>query len=361
MSAQAIGPAILLALAVAAGPALAWEPPGTLRQTGLYSDWDTRTIAPENLSFTPQYPLWSDGAVKLRWILIPRGTYVDASDPNSWEFPFGTKLWKEFLIGGRRVETRYIERTDEGWQFAVYQWSEDEREAPLAPERGTKVGAEVAPGVRHEIPSQYDCRACHEGRPVPVLGFSALQLSPDRDPLAPHAEKPQPGDVNLRVLVDRGLVRGLPPALLKQPPRIAALTKTARAALGYLYGNCAMCHNGRGSLTDLGFSLDYSAGQGRRAPDAVATAAGQASRFVVPGAPEQHSERVRKGDPDLSAIAVRMSSRRPSHQMPPLGTQVVDEDAVRLVRKWIAEDLGARGEALAKNQRRMQRRKEKGR
>jgi len=33
-----------------------------------------------------------------------------------------------------------------------------------------------------------DCRACHEGRTTPVLGFSALQLSPDRDPNAPHAQ-----------------------------------------------------------------------------------------------------------------------------------------------------------------------------
>ena len=30
-----------------------------------------------------------------------------------------------------------------------------------------------------------------------------------------------------------------------------------------------------------------------------------------------------------------MSSRRPSSQMPPLGTVVRDEEAVALVRKWI--------------------------
>ncbi len=37
-------------------------------------------------------------------------------------------------------------------------------------------------------PREADCRACHEGAAVPVLGFSALQLSSDRDPLAPHAD-----------------------------------------------------------------------------------------------------------------------------------------------------------------------------
>jgi hypothetical protein len=353
MSHPSFGPVAILGFAVAAAPALAWDPPATLRETGLYSNWETCTVSPVNLPYSPQYPLWSDGAVKRRWIQIPEGTYVDASDPNSWEFPFGTKLWKEFSVAGRRIETRYMERTDEGWQFAAYQWSEDEQEATLAPERGTRVSAEVAPGVRHAIPSRLDCRACHDGRPVPVLGFTALQLSPDRDPLAPHAEKPRPGDVDLRGLVERGLVRGLPPALLKQPPHVAGRTKTERAALGYLYGNCAMCHNARGSLAELGFSLDYSAGQGAREADAIATAASRASRFVVPGAKEGHSERLRPGDPDHSAIAVRMASRRPVAQMPPLGTQIEDEEAVRLVRRWIAEDLGERGHAPAGNVRRL--------
>jgi mono/diheme cytochrome c family protein len=333
---------LTVASLLSAAAVSAWEPPARLSETGLYSDWSAKTVDRSNLRYSPQYPLWSDGAVKARWIHVPAGQFVDASDPDAWEFPVGTKLWKEFRIGGRRVETRYIERTAEGWQFAVYLWSEDESDAPLAPERGTRASAEVAPGVRHAIPSRYDCRACHEGRPVPVLGFTALQLSPDRDPSAPHAERPGPDDVNLRDLVARGLVRGLPPALVQDPPRIAARTPTERAALGYLYGNCAMCHNGRGPLASLGLSLDSPAGRSTGEVDALLTAVSRASRFTVPGAPAGKSERVRPGDPDASAVVVRMSSRRAAAQMPPLGTQVVDEEAVRLVRQWIAEDLGGR-------------------
>jgi hypothetical protein len=37
-----------------------------------------------------------------------------------------------------------------------------------------------------------------------------------------------------------------------------------------------------------------------------------------------------------------MSSRRPSSQMPPLGTSVVDTEALALIRAWIAEDLAGR-------------------
>jgi mono/diheme cytochrome c family protein len=337
------------ATTLAAAGVSAWEAPATLRDTGLYSDWSAKTVDRRNLPFTPQYPLWSDGAAKARWIQIPAGRFIDASDADSWEFPVGTKLWKEFRIGGRRVETRYIESTPEGWQFAVYLWSDDESEAPLAPERGTRVRAEVAPGVRHVIPSRYDCRACHEGRPVPVLGFTALQLSPDRDPNAPHAERKGRDHVDLRDLVDRGLVRGLAPYLLHNPPRIPARTATERAALGYLYGNCAMCHNGRGSLASLGFSLDSPAARRTGDADALLTAVSRASHFTVPGAAGGRSERVRPGAPEASAVAVRMGSRRAALQMPPLGTQLVDEEAMRLVGRWIAEDLGGRAVARAES------------
>jgi len=43
---------------------------------------------------------------------------------------------------------------------------------------------------------------------------------------------------------------------------------------------------------------------------------------------------------------VRMRSRRPSSQMPPLGTTVADRDAIELVSAWI-DDLGRREGALA--------------
>jgi hypothetical protein len=38
-----------------------------------------------------------------------------------------------------------------------------------------------------------------------------------------------------------------------------------------------------------------------------------------------------------------MASRYPLLQMPPLGSQLVDEEALKLIRQWIAEDLGSAG------------------
>ena len=156
-------------------------------------------MATGNHRFSPQYPLWSDGAAKSRWLHIPKGRFIDGSDPDEWKFPVGTKLWKEFAFGAR-AETRFIERTRSGWQFATYIWNDDESDAVLAPEGGIKQSVPIQDGIRHAIPSRVDCRVCHEAGPVRVLGVTALQLSPDRDPNAPHAEPLPEGAVDLRTL-----------------------------------------------------------------------------------------------------------------------------------------------------------------
>lgn len=347
----------LAASALLAGLALATAQPGRaqadaphplperLSDTGLYSDVRARRVSPENLSYAPQYPLWTDGATKRRYIHVPRGAFIDASRPDGWVFPAGTKLWKEFAFEGRPVETRYIELGPDGrWRYAAYAWSEDGSDALLAPERGLRGAAEIRPGVRHDIPGRTDCLACHEGRPTPVLGFGALQLSPDRDPLAPHAEPP--GELDLRSLVARGLVHGLPARLLARPPRVAAATPTGRAALGYLHGNCAMCHNASGPLSDLGLDLE----QRVAAPSAGLQAALQQPTrlFHVPGVGAGQSLRLAPGSPEHSAIVVRLGSRSPSAQMPPLGTRIVDDEAVRLVSRWISGEPGRPGPVLAR-------------
>ncbi len=332
-----------LLLRAAAAIAQEWEPPASLRDTGLYSDWAEKAVSSDNLPYSPQYPLWTDGAVKARFIHVPACSWIDATDPDDWQFPVGTKLWKEFSFHGRRVETRYMERAADGWHYATYAWSDDQGAATLAAERGQR-SVEIRDGVRHAIPGRYDCRACHEGRPTSVLGFTALQLSSDRDPDALHAERPRPGDLDLPTLVAQGLLRNLPAALLSTPPRIPARSSSERAVLGYLYGNCAICHNPRGPLASLGLSFDYATR--RRQPDALWTAVGASSQFTVPGEAPGSSQRVRPGEPDHSALAVRLSSRDAVLQMPPLGTQLVDDEAVRLVRQWIADDLGTRRAGL---------------
>jgi mono/diheme cytochrome c family protein len=310
-------------------------PPATLRDTGLYADWAGRLVGPDILAFSPQYPLWTDGATKRRWMQLPPGTQIDASNPDAWDFPVGTRFWKEFAFA-RRAETRFIQRTAEGWQYATYVWDEDEAEATLAPERGISRGPVIRDSVRHGIPSRSDCKSCHEASEARILGFSALQLSTDRDPNAPHGEPLPAGDVTLATLIERGLVRGLPAHLQDGAPRIAASSPTARAALGYLHGNCGYCHTLTGELASLQFSLQYPFVNAPALPLAETTTFGRPSKYV-PDAWAEASSRVSAGDPDRSILVFRMSSRNPASQMPPLGTRLVDDDAVALIRTWIAE------------------------
>ncbi len=290
-----------------AAVALAWSTrvgadplPAHLRDTGLD---DPRVEA-----FSPQYPLWSDGAHKRRWIYLPPGTAIDASRPDAWEFPAGTRLWKEFSLG-RPIETRFIERLADGtWRYAAYVWNEEGTDATLAPTEGV---ATLATANGYSIPSEFDCRACHEGAAVPVLGFSALQLSSDRDPLAPHADAGT--DIDVDGLVARGLIRNLSPDSTR--PRIQASSPIERATLGYLHGNCGHCHNDNETRAPVDLRLAQSVVGGAAGSDlAVRSLLDVGSRFLK-----------------------RVSSRNPQTQMPPVGTRLIDIEALALLERWIAE------------------------
>jgi mono/diheme cytochrome c family protein len=321
------------------------ELPHSLRQTGLYADARGITLHPDVLAFSPQYPLWSDGADKQRWIRLPAGTSIDATNPDAWVFPVGTRLWKSFSHGGRPVETRLIERLADGsWRYATYVWKADGSDAELASARGiAALPVASAPGGRYAVPGRGDCVACHAGATVPALGFTALQLSPARDANAVHGRPKSAAEVDLPALVERGLLRGLPARLIAEPPRIAAASTSERAALGYLHANCANCHHANAGRVPVRLNLM------QRAADPAASAA-EVLRSMVEAPsryqpPRQADARVVvAGDAAASVLMQRLSSREARMQMPPLGTQISDPDGLALLAHWINRDLGQRKE-----------------
>lgn len=332
-------PILLIAALVAPALAAAGPPPlpARLSGTGLYADGQPGRVRPDIQPYSPQYPLWSDGARKTRWLSLPPGTAIDASDPDAWVFPPGTRLWKEFAYE-RPIETRYIERLADGsWRFATYLWNADGSDADLAPTGGAILAVDAAPGGRYVVPSRGDCRACHEGAAVPVLGVGALQLSADRDPLAPHAEPPGAHEADLRRLTERGWLQHLPRALLDAPPRIAARSADERAALGYLHGNCAHCHNRSRAAASLPVELNLQqrvVGSGDAADAVLRSLLGAPARFRPHGwsfAPVV----IAPGDAAASLLRLRMQSRNPLLQMPPLGTALADQTALALITRWI--------------------------
>jgi hypothetical protein len=332
-----VGAVAILAAAVGvrivAAPAL----PDRLSETGLYLA-GTLDVDPRNRPFSPQYPLWTDGAHKARWIYLPPGTHIDGTDVDTWVFPTGTRLWKEFAFGGRKVETRMLWRVPDGsWSYVSYLWNDAQTDAVLVPAEGIGDVVEVAPGKRHGVPSRDDCRTCHENGSTPVLGVSALQLSTDRDPGAPHAEPLLPGMLTTGTLLDERLLVGAHADLAARAPRIPGDPRT-RSALGYLSANCGHCHHEQSPAASVRFPLRMSAYATAADVDrAIAALVARTTKWDLPHSAPGTTTAVKPGAPDLSALVVRMRSRRPSSQMPPLGTSVPDRDAVDLVSAWIAE------------------------
>jgi hypothetical protein len=321
-------------LAASPGPVEPAALPAHLAETGLFTPGRLDVVAAGIRPFSPQYPLWTDGATKRRWIHLPDGATIDASDPRRWEFPAGTRFWKEFSFAGRRVETRVLWKTAaNGWLAGSYVWNGDGTDAVLADD-GMADAIEIVPGRLHDIPARTDCAACHgiSGGP---LGFNPLQLSNDRDPNAIHGEPLSGEMITLQTLIDEHRLAGLDGAMARLSPRINTRDPRTRAVLGYLSGNCGACHNGDGQISAQVPSFADADLLGDA--DAIARGMiGQRTRWQAPG----RSDGTMLIDPYLpeqSAILLRMRSRRPSSQMPPLGTVVQDQDAIDVIGRWISD------------------------
>jgi mono/diheme cytochrome c family protein len=285
--------------------------PARLSETGLFADAGGVALGATVRAYEPAFALWSDGAQKRRWIFLPEGTTIDTSDPDDWSFPMGTKLWKEFSVAGRRIETRLLVKhgpTDRDWAGAAYVWDAEQRDATLTP-----AGLEDADGHRYDVPSATDCAGCHGGRRSHVLGFSAVQLAKSGLP------------VTLENLIDEG-------RLSRPPARMPAIPgdDSQQRALGYLHANCGHCHNRARPPREgarcydperrLDFWLPSDPAANALGMPAVTTSV---PRFVTPG------------EPDDSRLIELMARRGRLLHMPPLASQRVDPDGVRLVRAWV--------------------------
>jgi hypothetical protein len=275
------------------------------------------SLAPGVFGYAPEFALWSDGADKRRFIALPEGERIDNQDAEAWRFPQGTKLWKEFSQGDRHLETRLLQKTGPGaadWAAAAYVWRADQSDAELAP-----YGAVDVLGSAHDVPASGECFACHDGQPSRILGFSAVQLAPRSydAPLRLSAEASE------ALLSDTLATLDIPGA------------PTERAALGYLHANCSHCHNqsdgARASSKcfnpnqSLSFDLDFTLH-----PQDLGTVADTAAYRTALG------EVVKRRDPSASKV-VQLMSRRGGGlgQMPPLGSERVDERGLTQIREWI--------------------------
>jgi hypothetical protein len=313
-----------------AGLQASGEAPATLADTGLYVQdmegaWE---LSPHVREFAPEYKLWSDAAEKKRWIYLPECQSIDTSDMDHWDFPVGTRLWKEFVVGELRLETRLIHRygpSVDQWLMVSYQWPADNvgTAGPvLDPELATlvsAVGVQDANGTLHDIPSQAECVNCHGKLSERVLGFSAIQLSHEL------------GGLTLAELVDWGVLSD-PPSAGYDPPG----DPTTQAALGYLHANCGNCHNETGVTSTDGTQL-----QSLWMRLLVSHESVEQTHAYATGVNQQTAndtwnglERIDPTTPGNSVVLTRLYSETAGTRMPPL-REKRDDAGHAAVQAWI--------------------------
>jgi hypothetical protein len=307
--------------------------PGELRCTGLYASWQERKLRCGVKPYVPAHELWADGARKQRYVWLPPGQKVDVTNPDEFDYPVGTRFWKEFYVGpeGNQTlgETRYMLKTPAGWLYTAYVWS---REGTSATQQNE--GVDDLFGTGHSVPSREQCKTCHLGRQNFILGWDFIMLGEGAT------------GVTARTLAQDGLLNGLNPALLDlQIPG----DPVERAALAYMHANCGVsCHNtsldASANPAGLNLRLDVAT-LGNPLSTGAADAINQrpAPNAELVGLPTRVYYDVRPGDPDRSLMFVRMDLRGSETAMPPIGTHVIHQQGVDAVRAWIEAMTVERG------------------
>ena len=290
-----------------------------LSETGLYTDIGQKLLDPEAQLYRPNDLLWSDDSLKRRWVFLPEGEQIDTSDMDRWEFPVGTRVFKEFSRHGMRLETRLIQRVDdsggdEDYWMGSFVWLADGTDAVFAEDGATDVL-----GTTHDVPNTMQCLECHQGEPGRMLGLSALQSS----------------GPNSVMTLDEWVADGR----LTHPPAGGEVFSVPgdseiAAAFGYLHVNCGTCHNENGvAWSESTISLRLSVDD--RTPEETAIYQTTVGVELDSWREPMFTERVVPGSPEMSALLFRMTVRGDPRQMPPLGTEDVDFGGVAAVRRWI--------------------------
>ncbi len=132
--------------------------PPLLSQTGTFTHCATLDPANGLVPYNVNSPLWSDGAVKHRWIALPTDGSIRFAPTGEWAFPNGTVFVKQFDLPTddtnpkvlRRLETRLIVRDSLGSVYGVtYTWRLDNSDADLLTEgRDEDIPIKTATGTR---------------------------------------------------------------------------------------------------------------------------------------------------------------------------------------------------------------------
>lgn len=287
-------------------------------------------------------PLWSDGANKQRFIVLPENQKITFGADETWSFPEGTIIIKHFAFlrdkrepqgALQHVETRLLIRDSsdpKGFTAHTYVWNDEQTEAyrKVAGKHVTlqfvdEMGASAS--QQYIIPNTNQCGNCHERDDTyHSLGLVTQQVNFDLNDSG--AIKNQLSRLEAEGIFDAPLPNITMLPALSNPMGQAPLDARARS---YLHANCSHCHRpgGGGGLSGLVLlqsETEPTKNGVCKGTVAAGSGAGSLEYDVVPGKPEE------------SIMIYRMKSTDPEIKMPEIPNLLPDEEGITLISEWIA-------------------------
>ncbi|WP_346317917.1 SO2930 family diheme c-type cytochrome [Chitinophaga sp. YIM B06452] len=278
-------------------------------------------------------PLFTDYAIKDRFIALPEGTGMQYRDSGALQFPDGTFIIKNFSYrdtAGNKVliETRLLHKDpqDGKWKVMNYLWNAAQTEAEkwIA---GKQVPITLLDdhqqriSTLYQVPNTNDCKRCHSsnGTLLPI-GPKARNL---------HYGKGE----QLLQWASAGILQDMPD--ISRVPALPVWTDSlhysiSQRARAYLDVNCAHCHTKGGDADNTGLFLEYDQQQPAhlgilKGPVSAGNGAGGLDFDIVPG------------NAAASILTYRMNSTEPGTAMPELARTLVHKEGVALIVQWINE------------------------
>jgi len=322
------------------------EPPLLLSQTGVFTDLTTLATAPGVIPYGVANALWSDAAAKSRWIILPNDGAHDTaaekisfSEEGNWVFPAGTVFVKHFEVPVdernpgivRRLETRFIIATEGGGKYGVtYKWNAAGTDATLLTSgAGDDFEVTLQDGsteTRHwDFPSRADCLICHNAASGQALGVRTHALNKPFHYPSTGRTANQLATFNALGMLDTTLTAAQIADYIESRPLDDETAPIEHRVRSYLDSNCSHCHRPGGTVDFFDARLGTPL-QGQRLINGLIQGVfdlGPDGRYLKPG------------DPDLSALHVRMSNVGNGAAMPPLAKNLVDHKAVALLHDYL--------------------------
>jgi uncharacterized repeat protein (TIGR03806 family) len=311
---------------VSSGPPVG-DPPDVISKLGVFSDLASLTPAAGLIPYDMSTPLWSDGAKKARWMIVPTDAkqQIEVTADGSWNFPVGTVFVKHFELeqpgaASHRLETRFlVHAKDDRYYGVTYRWRADNSDADL--QNPDSFREKVGEQTWH-FPSRGECGRCHNSSAGFVLGPKTAQFN---RPFYYASSGLTANMVN--TLQGLGLFKSpLMPASLPQMPTLHEGTAFSQdRARAYLDANCAGCHRPDGAARgnwDGRFSTSLDM-QNLIGADPVEAQGITGAKVLAPQNP-------------ASSVLFKRLSALDGLAMPPLAKSIVDERAVSIFSTWLA-------------------------